>query len=161
MADMLPQIPKLKNQETSTETQNLVNLRKRKSELEDTISRIEQYVIEQGGNLKNSPLFNVKSNQLKKIESQIKDIEGIMSVDAEISGGFADNKDFENLDVDMTSEKSLDELLMRVDNQDLFGSEEFKKLVDSLPGEYDKNEFFNLNNDENPDTLESIIKPNK
>lgn len=161
MADMLPQIPKLKNQETSTETQNLVNLRKRKSELEDTISRIEQYVIEQGGDLKNSPLYNVKSNQLKKIESQIKDIEGMMSVDAEISGGLADTKDLENLDVDTTSEKSLDGLLMRVDNQDLFGSVDFKKLVDSLPGEYDKNEFFNVNNDKNPDALESIIKPNK
>ncbi|MBC7472518.1 MAG: hypothetical protein H7196_04665 [candidate division SR1 bacterium] len=155
MTNILSQIPKPKNQETSDAIQNLSKLMTRKSELKDIISRIEKYTTEQGGNLKNSPLYNIKFKQLKKIESYIKDIENIASTNEKISSELAGTKNSEEFDTEKTNEKSLDGVLSTsTNNHDLLGSKELKKLIDSLPGEYSQDESSNITVDK-PESFKS------
>lgn len=155
MTNILSQIPKPKNQETSDAIQNLSKLMTRKSELKDIISRIEKYTTEQGGNLKNSPLYNIKFKQLKKIESYIKDIENIASTNEKISSELAGTKNSEEFDTENTNEKSLDGVLSTsTNNHDLLGSKELKKLIDSLPGEYSQDESSNITVDK-PESFKS------
>jgi hypothetical protein len=106
MTDMLSQNQKPKENEAP---KDLADLQKRRDELIGILSKLDDYLAKNNKTTSDSPLYGIKLEQLESLNKQIQEAQS-----SELSGDPMSSGDL---------------------NSDIFESDDFKKLVDSLPGD--------------------------